>query len=178
MAIWQFSVEFISKENLVKYFGEIPAVIDEETYWKEDLCGGIKLPKDYESFLNSLGEKEKLKWTQESYNWGDYDDGTHITIDLQDKSDITISARFHIEEWDEPFINTVLEFARMCDCVLITLNRTIFEPELDLFVAEFKKSGAYKFSKDPIGYLQSDELKQINEELKKRLADNEFNFNR
>ena len=73
MAIWQFSVEFIPRENLVKYFGEIPAVIDEETYWKEDFCGGIKLPKDFESFLSSLGEKEKLKWTQESYNWGDYD---------------------------------------------------------------------------------------------------------
>ncbi len=176
MAIWQFSVEFAPRENLIKSFGEIPTSIEEEIYWKEDFCSGVELPKDYEFFLGSLGEKEKLRWTESTYNWGDYDNGTHITVGLHDKNDITVFARFHIEEWNELFIKTVLEFAKICNCVLLTSNRTVFESELDLFTAEFKKSNAYKFCKDPIGYLQSDEVKRINEEMKK-LVDDEFNFN-
>lgn len=78
----------------------------------------------------------------------------------------------------QKFINTVLDFAKMCDCVLLSNNRTIFEPELDFFIDELKKSNSYKFCKDPIGYLQSDEVKRLNEDIKKKLADNEFNFNR
>ena len=177
MAIWQFSIEFIPRENLINYFGAIPEKIDEEKYWNDDFAEGVKLPEAYEDFLGSLAAKEKLKWTEASYNWGDYDNGTHISIDLQDKDKVTVDARFHVEEWNENFVKTVLEFAKMCDCVLLTNNRTIFEPELDLFIDEFKKSNAYKFCKDPTGYLQSDEVKQLNKEIKKKLADNEFNFN-
>lgn len=178
MAIWHFKVEFIPKENLVSYFGAIPKIIDEDSYWDENLKRGVNLPDSYEDFLSSLGGKERVKWTPESYNWGDYDNGTCVSIDFQDKNDISIAARFHVNKLDEKFIETVLEFAKMCDCVLISLNRTAFEPELNLFIEELKQSNSYKFCKDPIGFLQSDEVKKLNEELKKKLADNEFNFNR
>ena len=178
MSLWQFAVEFIPKENLLNYFGEIPEKIDEDIYWNEDLAAGVNLPDNYEEFLSSLGEKEKLKWTPECYNWGDYDDGTHISIDFQDKSKISVDARFHVVELDKAFIETVLNFAKMCDCVLISLNRTVFEPEFELFMEELKQSNSYKFCKDPSVFLQSDEVKKLNEDIKKRITDNEFNFNR
>lgn len=101
MARWQFSIEFIPRRRLIDYFGEIPEKIDEEVYWKENFTEGVNLPEEYENFLISLGQKEKLKWTKASYNWGDYDNGTHITIDLQDIDGIVVNARFHVEEWDK-----------------------------------------------------------------------------
>jgi hypothetical protein len=177
MAIWQFSVEFIPTQKLLDYFGEIPKMIDEEIYWSESFTEGVKLPDNYEEFLSSLGTKEKLKWTEKSYNWGDYDNGTHLTIDLQNKNEIYVDARFHVEKLDINFIKTVLKFAKVCNCVLISLNRTVFEPEFNLFMEELKQSNSYKFYKDPVGFLESEELKQVNEEIKKRLIDNEFNFN-
>lgn len=169
MAIWQFWIDFIPRKNLLRRFGEIPKTIDDEIIWKENLEEGVDLPDDYENFLNRLGEKEKLKWTPNSLNWGDYDYGTHITIDFQKEDGISISSRFHVGEWDENFAKTVLEFAKMCDCVLLTKNENIIEPELDLFVEEMKKSNSYRFCKDPIGYLQSDEVKQINWSVRKKI---------
>ena len=178
MAIWQFSIVFIPRKNLINRFGEIPKNIDDEVLWKENLEGGVELPNNYEDFLSCLGLKEKLKWTPECYNWGDYDNGTHISIDFQDRNKISVDARFHVGEWDENFAIVVLEFAKMCDCVLLTNNDNIIEPKLDLFIEEMKNSNSYRFCENPIEYLQSDEVKQINEKLKKKLADNEFNFNR
>ncbi|MGI9056215.1 MAG: hypothetical protein ACR2F2_10490 [Pyrinomonadaceae bacterium] len=177
MAIWQFSIEFIPRKKLINYFGQIPDEIDEEIYWKEDFKSGVLLPVDYEVLLNSLAQKEKLKWTKASYNWGDYDDGTHITINLENKNEVDIYARFHGGELKFDFIYAALKLAKQSDCVFVTSNRTIFEPYLTLFMEELKKSGAYKFCKDPKGYLQSDELKQLSEEVKRKLDNNEFDFN-
>jgi hypothetical protein len=60
MFIRQFSVEFVPKEKLIDYFGEILEVIDEEAYRQNDFTSGVKLPSDYEAWLNSLAEKEKF----------------------------------------------------------------------------------------------------------------------
>jgi hypothetical protein len=53
-----------------------------------------------------------------------------------------------------------------------------FEPELDLFVEEMRNSNSYRFCNNPIEYLQSDKVKQINWSIRKKIEDNEFNFNR
>lgn len=167
MAIWQFSVEFIPRGNLIKYFGEIPKQIDEEIYWQGNFIEGVFLPNDYEEFLSVLGEKEKLRWTPNSLNWGDYDNGTHISIDLQDEGLPTVNARFHVGELDLEFVKTVLEFARMCQCVLLTNDREIFEPKLELFIKALRNSNSYRFCKNPVEYLQSDEVREINSSNRK-----------
>ncbi|HVE56249.1 MAG TPA: hypothetical protein VNB22_05425 [Pyrinomonadaceae bacterium] len=177
MAIWQFSIDFIPRKNLLTRFVEIPETFDDEIWAEEDFEENVDLPDDYEIFLNSLGEKETLKWMKEAYNWGDYDNGTHITVIFnQDKA--SVYCRFDVGNWDENFARIVLEFAKMCNCVLLTKNKNIIEPKLDLFVEEMRNSNSYRFCKNPIEYLQSDEVKQINWSVRKKLEDDEFNFNR
>jgi hypothetical protein len=178
MAIWQFSIDFIPRKNLINRFGEIPKTIDDEILWKVNLEVGVNLPNDYESFLNSLGEKEQLKWTEESYNWGDYNNGTHLTISFNRQNQVAIFCRFHVGDWNESFAKVVLEFAKLCDCLLLTKNRNIIEPELNLFIGEVKSSNSYRFCKNPIEYLQSDEVKEINWSVRKKLEHNEFDINR
>jgi hypothetical protein len=177
MAIWQFAVDFIPRRNLIKRFGEIPKAIDGEISLKEELEAGVILPPDFERWLNCIGEKEILNWGSNNLNWGDYDNGTHLTINDQYKDKVTVFSRFHVGDYNEIFVKAVLEFAKICDCVLLTKNGTIIEPEIDLFIGEVKKSNSYRFCKDPIGYLQSNEVKEFNWDSKKKLADNEFNFN-
>ena len=176
MAIWQFSIDFIPKTNLIRYFGEIPKQVDEDLYWKENFTDGVHLPDNYEEFLSQLGEKEKLKWTQNCLNWGDYDDGTHLCIDLQNTELPSVNARFHVGNLDLNFVKVVLQFAKLCDCVLLTKNQNIIEPELSLFIEEMKNSNSYRFCQNPIEYLQSDEVKQINWSVRKKLENNEFDF--
>lgn len=176
MAIWQFSIIFIPRKNLLNRYGEIPKTIDEEILWKENLEEGVDLPSNFEDVLNCLGTKKKLKWTLECYNWGDYDNGTHISIDFQNKDKISVDARFHVAEWNEEFVKIVLEFAVLCDCVLLTKNENIIKPELDLFIEEMKNSNSYRFCKNPIEYLQSDKVKKNNCSIRKKLEDNEFDF--
>lgn len=171
MAIWQFSVDFIPRKNLIERFGEIPRNIHEEILWKENLEESVYLPNNYEDCLHKLGEKEQLKWTYKSFNWGDYDNGTHITITFNDSNKASVFCRFHVGEWNEKFAKTVLEFAKICDCVLLTKNRNIIEPALDLFIKDMKNSNSYRFCKDPKGYLESDEVKQINWSVRKMLED-------
>ena len=170
MAIWQFSVDFIPRKNLVQRFGYVPKIIDEEILWKESLDEGVQLPISYEDFLNVFGTKEILKWTKQSFNWGDYDSGSHITISYEDKTKISVFCRLHVGDWNEEFAETILEFAKKCDCVLLTKNQTIIEPEINLLVGEVRKSNSFRFCNNPIEYLQSDEVKQIDQELKKRFS--------
>lgn len=171
MAIWQFTIEFIPKANLIRYFGEIPNRIDEELYWRKDFTEGVKLPENFEEFLSILGEKERLNWTRNSLNWGDYDNGTHLTISLSDKELHSVWARFHVSDLDLNFVRIVIEFAKLCNCVLLTKNQNIIEPELDSFIKEMKNSNSYRFCQNPVEYLQSDEVKQINWSVKKKLED-------
>lgn len=171
MAIWQFPIDFVPKHKLIDYFGEIPNKIDEELYCQEDFFCGVELPQNYEEFLSFLGEMEKLKWTPNCLNWGDYDDGTHLSIDLQNINQPSVNARFYTPYLDLDFVKIVLEFAKMCNCVLWTNHQNIIEPELDLFMKEFRNSRSYRFCKNPIEYLQSDEVKEINESNKKILSD-------
>jgi hypothetical protein len=178
MAIWQFCIDFIPRKKLIQQFGEIPKTIVEEILWKDNFEEGVNLPNNYENFLRPLGKKGILEWRGNSFNWGDYDKGNHITIDVSDINKASVYCRFHVGEMDENFIKTVLEFAKNCDCVLLTKNETVIEPEFDLFVEEIKKSNSYRFCKDPVGYLQSDEVKQLNEKINKKLLNDEFDFNR
>ncbi len=171
MAIWQFAIDFIPRKKLIKRFGEIPKTIDEEILWKENLEEGIDLPIHYENFLNRLGEKEILKWTEKSFNWGDYDNGNHITIDCKEKNKVSAFCRFHVGKWNEIFVEDTLSFAKMCDCVLLTTNQTIIEPEIDLLINEVKNSNSYRFCKNPTQYLQSDEVKQLNWEIKQKFSE-------
>lgn len=174
MAIWQFSIDFIPRKNLIQRFGEIPNAIDDEILWKENLEEGVNLPKDFETFLNRLGQKEILEWRMNSYNWGDYDDGTHITIECNDKNKSSVYCRFNVGEMELNFVKIVLEFAKICNCVLLTKNENIIEPKLNLFIDELKKSNSYRFCNDPIEYLQSDEVKQINWSVKEKLKNIKF----
>lgn len=171
MAIWQFSVNFIPKQKLIARFGKIPKTIEDEIFYKEDLAESVKLPSDYENFLNCLGEKEILKWTNQSFNWGDYDMGTHITISLNKENLASVFCRFHVGDLDEDFVKTVLKFASLCDCVLLTNNETIIEPDFDLFMEELKKSRSFRFCVNPVEYLQSEEVKQINWSVRKKIED-------
>ena len=169
MAIWQFSVDFIPRLNLIKRFSKIPKKIDDEVLWKGNLEERVALPENYESFLSRLGEKGFLKWTYKSYNWGDYDNGTHLTVSFNKENEASVYCRFHVGEWDEEFAKVVLTFAKMCDCVLLTKNKNIIEPELNLFVEEMKNSNSYRFCQNPVEYLQSDEVKQLNWSIKEKL---------
>lgn len=112
MAIWQFSIHFIPRKNLIERFGEIPKTNAEGIFWKENLNEGVQLSIGYEDFLNILGAKEILKWTKQSFNWGDYDSGSHITISYEDEAEISVFCRLHVGDWNEKFAETILEFAK------------------------------------------------------------------
>ncbi len=176
MAVWQFRVEFIPRENLIAHFGQIPKSINDEILWKENLDEGVFLPDDYEAYLSRLGKKEILENGDGDFNWGDFE-GTHITIYCQDKGRITVFARFDAGEYDANFAHVVLEFSKKCNCVLLLSTNNIIEPDIDLFFDEFRNSRAFRFCKNPVDYLQSDEVRQLNEDIKKKLADDEFNIN-
>lgn len=169
MAIWQFHVDLIPTENLLRYFGTIPKMIDEG----QDIDGlfdGVILPGDYESLLEGLGAKHKLAWAN-GLNWGDYDKGSHITIWNLGAENVSVSGRLDVTNWDNDFATCFLKLAEACSCHILTKTNVIIEPSLDDLIEEVKRSNSYRFMVNPRAYLLSDEVVRLNEDIENKLKD-------
>jgi hypothetical protein len=118
----------------------------------------------------SARTKERLDWA-DAYNWGDYDNGTHITIWQADTVERAVSARFDVGNWDHDFAVIVLRLAELCDCLVLTKNNTLIEPMIDDLIEEVKRSNSYRFCINPRQYLVSDEVARLNEDIKNKLKD-------
>jgi hypothetical protein len=169
MAIWQFWVDFIPRKHLIDRFGLIPKMADSDLI--SELGEGISLPGNYDEILCPLGSGEPLEWLTNTRNWGDYDNGSHITIRDLDSVKTSVWSRLHVGEWDHDFASLVLSFAELCDCVLLTKNETVIDPIMDDLIEEVKRSNSYRFCVSPKEYLVSNEVARLNENVKKKLND-------
>jgi hypothetical protein len=171
MAIWQFSLDFIPRLKLIEYFGTIPKILDEDVQCENSFEEGVILPKAYEQILDLLGSSEKLTWIEDTWSWGDYNKGSHLTISRPNTVKASVFSRLDVTDWDEAFGRVVLNFSLLCDCVLLTGNKTVIEPEFNWLVEEVKRSNSYRFARNPVAYLQSDEVKRLNEEIRDKITD-------
>lgn len=144
MAAWQFDIEFISRKRLVERLGAIPRYFDFDVIGDYHYEIGIELPENYESILSPLGGGEPLGWLENMRNWGDYDNGPHITISDPSSDQTSVWSRLHMVKWDREFAAIALRLAQLCDCVLLTKNDTVIEPNLEDLIIEVKSSPSYK----------------------------------
>lgn len=151
MAAWQFDIEFIARKRLVEYLGAIPRHFNYDVIGGYDYAIGIELPQDYESILSPFGDGKPLSWLENTQNWGDYDKGRHITITDPNSDKTSVWSRFHVVQWNREFAAIVLRLARLCDCVLLTKNDTVIEPDMEDLIVEIKSSPSYEiFSKSNV----------------------------
>jgi hypothetical protein len=162
MAIWQYDLDFMPREKLLMQFGEIPSVLDNWVACDLGIFDGVRVPSNYQSLLARLGEFTSLNWVPGSINYGDYDNGSHLTIYDLGTDMAHVGSRLDVGNWNEDFAIVVMAFAKACECVLLTKNDVVIEPDYDLLIADVRVSSSYRFCNDPKGYLLSDEVKELN----------------
>ncbi len=177
MAIWQYNLDFMPRVKLLRQFGEIPSSLDNWEACDLGMFDGVRIPSNFQSLLTRLGKFTPLNWVPGSINYGDYDVGSHLTIYGLGTDTAHVSSRLDVGNWNEDFAIVVLEFAKACECLLLTKNDVVIEPDYDSLVADVRVSSSFRFCNDPKGYLLSDELKELNENITTNLSDGKFNPN-
>lgn len=175
MAIWQFGINLISREKIENHFGETPLEIERAKFYDLGFHQGVNVPENYENLLNTITDESK-HWCEKARIWGK-SNGNHIDVwNFSRPSEIEVFSRLHVGDWDRNFVEKLLEFAKLCDSLLLTKNDSIIEPKMDLLIEEVLKSNSYRFCKSPIDYIQSDEVRKINEEWKEKFGETDVNF--
>jgi hypothetical protein len=152
VAIWQVPIEFIpalwAKENDYKS----DSLYDEEGFdttcaWKEH-----QPKKDLEKIFGQILPKAK-SWDEELTLWGS--DKIHdIHVWHENGLVFSIGFRLDLREKVTSIMGALIEAAKELDCVFFAPSqKTIFEPNMFAFTQCIRKSGAAKFAKDPMGYL-------------------------
>ena len=93
----------------------------------------------------------KLKsWSEEARMFGT-EDGNKIEI-----WDDEISCRFDLRTPDMEVLESIMRLAKQSNCyILSNHSHRVIEPDLKEVCLDIKESSAYKFCKDPKGYLRS-----------------------
>jgi hypothetical protein len=162
MATWQYPIHLIPRSRLIQLFGSVPAKLDSQTFDSVEWWQNIKFPKEAESFLDSFLPRG-THWSEKALLWGD-NESDHIDLWKPSNDVEEIFIRVHVGKLSRVFLEELIEFALMCDCVFYVDGEKLIEPDLDDLLAEIKESRAYHFVSDPHGFLRSIKYSQ---ELKK-----------
>ena len=144
MAIWQYGFHLLPQEELSNV-GSLNLIPDEDGLWDFDkLWGDRKLPKGYEEFLDSRIRKCN-SWHHDIKCWGDYS-ANIIEIVFADRRIDDIHFRVDVSSLDFAFIESVVQFAQLCDCRLLTQEHAVIDANLEGVVAAIKdrKRGLHK----------------------------------
>jgi len=177
MAVWQFSLEFIPRRNLIESFGSIPDHLAEEDIWSKDLEKGVQLPADFAKLLTSFGQQDGLHWKGDSLNFGDYDSGSHVTVYDPQTQKTVVFARLHAGQCTDTQLREVADLAEQSICLLLAQGESLIEPKFDILVSAMENSRAYRFCRDPEGFLKGDEIREIDSSVRRFLENATFDPN-
>ena len=151
MATWQFDLHLIPRAKLIELYGEVPVDLNRATLDRHEWWSGEAY--DYDEALNVF-LNESTSWSEQIRNWGD-EQGNCVCVILEDNEVAEIYARVDVRSIDRAFLENLSEFSRERDCLFLTENGKLIEPEVDLLLREIVKSNAFAFVSDPIGFLNS-----------------------
>jgi len=152
MATWQFTVHLIPRTSLDLLFpAGIPDSLDREIFdstewWKEPLC------QDYESEISSF-LKEGKSWSESIRAWGE-EDSDRLNLLFDNGHIAEVEVRIDVGKLDSRFLEDICTFAKLCDCLLMTEEFALIEPDVELLLDQIGKSNAWKFVSDPAGFLK------------------------
>src|SRR5882724_7950110 len=136
MAIWQYGFHLLPHEELsnVESLNLIP---NEDGFWDFDkLWGNRKLAKGSEEFLDSRITRCN-SWHQDHKCWGDYS-ANIIEIVFADRRIADIHVRVDVSSLDFGFVESVVQFAQLCDCKLLTQEYAVIDANLEGVVGAIK----------------------------------------
>jgi hypothetical protein len=140
MATWQFDLELIPRRHVLE-------VVDTVDWWS-----GATLPGDYENRISAFLPWH-LPWDPEWQVFGE-EDGDRIDVVFENGHVQHVRARLDARKLDLELLRRVAEFATDCECVFVTRQGRVVEPQVDALLGELQRSPASTFVRDPQAFLE------------------------
>jgi hypothetical protein len=151
MAVWQFGIYFIA--NAVAQTHRISTGMTVSASERELITewGNLSLPAEGLRQLRLLLPAGH-SWSNDLEVLGDLE-STCLTFHKENHSVISIYARFDLRIFSIEVVNAVMKFASAMDCLLLTDDNKVISPSISDLKAEIKDSSAYRFVRDPKGFI-------------------------
>jgi hypothetical protein len=171
MAIWQFRLEFVPEEALLKRCGVMPRDIPKEIAANCSWWDDIQVPEKLGNWIRAI-LPEAESWSESMRIWG-HEDGNDVSVcyaDEHKKSIKEISCRVDVRNISVSFIRDICALARALKCVLVTAKNEVLQSDESAVYAAIYNSTAKKYLEDPVSALRNLESDQI-VELPEKLDD-------
>lgn len=156
MAAWQFDLHLIPRSKVLEVFIGVPDTIKRDVFDRVVWWGEFQPPPDSRIFIGSFLD-EAASWNKETLVWGDQDDNrVDVTLSRGDVAEIFI--RVNVRELKLRFREGIVAFAKYCECLLLTEEMKLIEPDLSALTSEINQSPARRYVADPVAFL--DDLKE------------------
>ncbi len=159
MAVWQYKAELVPTAWLVAEFGEIPPIIpkygctEDEEYTDYDFWSSADVPSDLVATVGGILPPME-SWSDDALMFGNVKEDDICLWYDSDKLE-SIYFRLDIRRFRKDVLEGLTSLANALSCKIISSNDAgIIEPEYPLLVADIKRSDAYKFCRDPEGFLR------------------------
>src|SRR4051812_47824044 len=129
MATWQFPIQLVPRSRLIQLFGSVPAKLDSDTFNSVEWWQNVKFPAEAESFLDSFLPRGN-HWSEKALLWGN-NESDHVDLWKPSNHVEEIFARVNVGKLSNVFLERLIEFAPMCDCVFYVERENIIEPDLN-----------------------------------------------
>ncbi|MCB0390134.1 MAG: hypothetical protein KDD58_02530 [Bdellovibrionales bacterium] len=153
MAVWQYSLFLISKNELLNKQGKLPDSLTEDE--RENLIGweaSTKLTM-IEKILSKHFKKKK-SWSNNIEQWGE-EDSHCVEVICENDRFSEVSVRLDLRNLNGDNLRLIVDLAETLDAIGLNIDGIIFEVSLNNLKSEIKISDAFSFVKDPKGFLSN-----------------------
>lgn len=152
MAAWQYEIALIPQRAVVDKYGHVSSRVEASEIDSADWWERWQPPPGYERRLASLLDMGE-SWHPDLKMWG-REEGDRVQVWTENGRVVGIQARVDARKSYSQFTERLAEFARQCDCLLITPEGRVMEPLADVLLEEVRRSDAREFAIDPRAYLK------------------------
>ena len=172
MAIWQFRLNLIPEEVLLRRYEILPSVIPEDL--AEDLpwWSDVQPPSGFERQIDLILPQMK-SWSESMRMWGTKgSDDAHVGyVDESEKVVEDIQFRVDARTISPDLVRRICILAKYLGCALMTSDYEILAPDESMVLSAINNSIAKKFVDDPVSTLKSLDRPDIQKKFNRSIKD-------
>jgi hypothetical protein len=155
MAVWQFSMILVPREEVMAICPSLGGAVSEEAFESIQWWSSVQPPEDLPAKL-ALVLPECPHWSRSARQWGQ-EPGNTIAVWYEADRVRSIYARLDVREWEPILVEFLVDLAVECDGRWLAgdaQHRYLVGPADEDLVRAVKESNAARFVRDPEGFLR------------------------
>jgi hypothetical protein len=154
VAIWQFKLFLLPEQTIREMYGIVPSIIPEDTAETFLWWGKVRPPPNLYTLIDAVLPRME-SWSDEIAFWGKKH-GNTASVGYADETlkDVAwIEFRIDAQGCSDNYIQDICALARQLQCVLMTADYRLLQPDAASVFNAIRYSLAQQFVNDPEGTL-------------------------